>query len=503
MRRMINNANLVEKISAKNNELYYANRPLKIDSIRTSIIKDFNETTGGPQNKYVGFASGVMFNGKEYHCVRAGESHVVGASTRVVFYIVDEQGNIEEYIVPLDYNALKGDIRDPQLSVSRKPDEEHLILTFALHKGNSKYDNYCVVFTPDLGIEKMTKLLTSENEFTWSHVLGTPTGWYLLTTYDFVAGTVKLYRLSSLRNISSESMKLVKTFKVDCTINEPSIGYVDDSLLLICRTASDGGTYFFTNTDVEGIRDEWQATHIEGLEIHSPQLPISQRGPLAVFTGSKVYNGGKRPPCVAIFDTITRKVIQCDVLNDMNAWSGYPSCVPLGGDTYASVYYEDAEGAGLPKFSSTRVYYQRFKLTRTLLNTNYLYCENTSIRDITDSFDFIKLIGGGNIVKNNNNEFYAKLINNRMVVLSFNIEGNMQISDGASLCTINSIYKPRTTIRTMAATDISKDNGVVRSAINVDFNPSGVLNMYFEDSSLSNTTQTCSGIWNIKYIYFI
>lgn len=503
MRRMIKNANLIEKVSANNNELYYNDRPLKIDTIRTSIIKDFNETTGGPQNKYVGFASGVVFNGKEYHSVRAGSSHMAGDSTRVVFYIVDEQGNIEEYVVPLDYNALKGDIRDPQISVSRNPTEEHLILTFALHKGAGKYDNYCVVFNPNLTIEKMTKMATTESEFVWGHLLGTPTGWYLCTTYDYVAGTVKLYHLSSLRNISSTTMLLLKTFKVDCTLNEPSLGYVDDSLLLICRTADDGGTYFFTNTDVEGVRDEWQATHITGLEIHSPQLPVSQHGPLAVFTGSKVYSGAKRPPCVAIFNTITRKIVQCDVLNDMNAWSGYPSCVPLGGDTYASVYYEDAEGAGLPKFSSTRVYYQRFKLVRTLLNTNYLHCENTAIRDITDAFSFTNVVSGGNIVKNANNEFYAKLINNRMVVLSFNIDGNMSVNDGTVLCRINSIYKPRTTIRTMSATDLSKTNGVVRGAINCDFNPAGAITMYFEDSSLSNTTQNCIGIWNIKYIYFI
>ena len=84
------------------NDVFSSSRYVGVDVLKGSGDTDTDN------NGYYSFASGVIFNGKEVHAVRAGANHYTQSGThgKIVFYVYDADGTLTVTEPDINWSSL-------------------------------------------------------------------------------------------------------------------------------------------------------------------------------------------------------------------------------------------------------------------------------------------------------------------------------------------------------------------------------------------------------------
>lgn len=312
--------------------------------------------------RYFAFTSGIMYNGKEVHATRIGQIHLSDYQNSViVFHEITEDGKIKVIYPNLDYDSLVGDLRDPNLSICG----DYLLLScFSLNASNTTAGNYLFILDKDYALVA-TMSLAFQGEV-WGNTLITPDGYVLKSSYN-AAGDIFIYKSNEVFNTTSLTFTIVKTFSVAGTFivcNEPTMCYTNNKLVLISRTANVVHSVISSTSVLDGSSG-WSNLQEIGLAVHSPVVPCYNDSNIITFAGSQFMPAYKRPPCVCVYDVDNGILLAHGIVDTLIETSGgYPSFIPLGGERYAMLYYEDYNNTAVYSFG----YYRRVNLNYILGN---------------------------------------------------------------------------------------------------------------------------------------
>ena len=306
---------------------------------------------------YAAFPGATYFNGKIVAAYRIAPEHYTKADEYGGLAIFEKDNESEwkkvAYITEQGTNII-GELRDPHLSVSR--DGNTLFLSgFTGYYVNNvlKQSNYIIILNSNYEITDYYYDNDSEIRM-WGNVLETPEGYLLHGAYKFVEGAESYsYILRSTTKfegtVSGLTFEVVKSYEDDTkALSELDLGYHNNKLCCIIRSES-AESIASKTANLEGTSG-WEEPTTIGITLHAPVLIPMCTGKYMVFAGAECDNGQtpKRWPVIGLLDTETMKVVCCGKVDKkINGYSGYCGIVPLGGNEYMDVYYEDYGGTAV------------------------------------------------------------------------------------------------------------------------------------------------------------
>lgn len=323
-------------------------------------IKDFADSIRISGYRYLAFFSGCLYNGKEYHVGRDGGSHPALPNypdTKLVFFEIDANGNRTLIVPNIDYSQINGELRDPNLSVTR--DGQYMLLSgFACDINNDSdvIGAYLIIFDKQLNIVKTIDLWQNGLRNVWGNTLETPDGYLLKCSYltsdgiDYVSLWKSNEKITETLNLTFSKVYDFPTSGLG--LNEATIGYVGNKLLFVSRVHNSNSVLAFTET-LDGSGGWSQYINLGGV-IHSPVIPLYQRGNIFAFGGGYVVSSSIRQPVIVYFDLELESIVSENIIdNTLTGFGGYPSMVEIENNVWAMMYYDDYQNA------RTAVFYQR------------------------------------------------------------------------------------------------------------------------------------------------
>ena len=336
-----------------------------------TTIKDLNEDL--EDYNYASFGNGIYHKGKEIFVERASISHTTPASSsdygKIIAIIRDEDGNITNETLELPYESIDGELRDPNISVTR---DGTLILGCFATKYTDLVPSYqSVLFVLNDNLQVTSWCFVSTNDdIRWGNTIQTPNGFLLTASYNNKTSPycINIYRSNtaftgSLSGITFTKINTIFNQTTGSANTEPTLGYYKDKLLLVARFG-----YWITE-NLEGTSGWGDRITFSGsmTSVHSPQiLPYSDEN-LFLICGSQYISSSLRKPFIGILNLNNGKIIQYALLytDDNIGFGGYPAFVRLDYDLFSTIFYRNAEDS-----SSTALYYTQFN-RRKLLSMNY------------------------------------------------------------------------------------------------------------------------------------
>ena len=140
------------------------------------------------------------------------------------------------------------------------------------------------------------------------------------------------------------SFEVVHTLSRDggC-IDEPTLSYVGDKLVCVCRGDGNYNTasIFITN-DLNGSSG-WREIPFN-IIIHSPCLLPYNKNYIFPMMGSYPVSANVRCPMFAYYDLEHETFLSLKVIdNSLTGYGGYPSMVRLGENDFRTMYYDDLQ----------------------------------------------------------------------------------------------------------------------------------------------------------------
>lgn len=358
------------KLSGDFKNSYDANysRPQQFQTVKP-LLTDMN---GYP---YVSFGNGIYHKGKEIFVERASIGHTSPVSSddygKIIAIVRDENGTITSSVLNLPYSSIDGELRDPNLSISRY-DNKLLLGCFATKdvSGTKVHSSALFVLNDDLSLSSWCMINSEDADCKWGNTLQTPNGYLITAAYN---NSSSPYDISIFRSDSpfEGSLSEMTFTKISTTFNqttqsantEPSLGYWNDKLIMVSRFG------FWTTEDLEGLTG-WSENRTtfsgEVTSLHSPQIPITSTGEL-ILSGCIHISDSLRKPIVCRVNTETGKVVEKAFIYDNSDiyYGGYPAFVKLDENLYSTIFYLNASNG-----SSTALKYTQYNMLK-MLNTHY------------------------------------------------------------------------------------------------------------------------------------
>lgn len=324
---------------------------------------------------YLSFSSGVIWNGNEVIACRAGIQHTTPSDQadwgKILFHIIDKNGNISYKFLDIDYSDMPGELRDPNLSITRS---NQLILTcFTTNNAadTPTYSSVMFVLDSDLDVLSQLEGFVDEADLVFGNTIETPNGYLLKVAYSSDGEySINIYRSTSpfTNSLSDLEFEKVAVLESGGLSTEASLGYSSNKLICLVREER-ANAHLFTTANLEGNSGWSNATEVtfgdEAFVLHSPVLLERYDSNHIIFGGSKqVIDSNSRSPIIGYLDVETGKVISYKKVYDSSTASGYPSIIRLDNYKYSMAYYVD-------QIPGTSYHYCRFDTLR-LLNTAYL-----------------------------------------------------------------------------------------------------------------------------------
>lgn len=345
-RPQINSVTLTGDLSSSDlgladaNDVFSSSRYVGVDVLKGSGDTDTDN------NGYYSFASGVIFNGKEVHAVRAGVNHYTQSGThgKIVFYVYDADGTLTVTEPDINWSSLGyGDPRDPHLGVSTDGKVLFLMCPCTPDGTAASYTGVLFALDKDFHVKSYCTCSTANNQFVWGKILQTPNGYLLTTEYRTDADTLAVIRSSAAFTGSLTGV----TFSVAATLHtggpqstECDIGYWHDYLVAVYRRNGNVSGVKYTE-NLEGTSG-WSAEGTLEYRIESPVLLAKSDDKYLVFGGSYYQANVGRSPCVAVLDVINHSVKALSTIDRESITAGgYPSLVRIDDTHFSSVYYEE------------------------------------------------------------------------------------------------------------------------------------------------------------------
>lgn len=352
-----------------------------ISLIQSEIVtvKDFGDTIDG--FPYGAFCGGCVFNGMELYAFRVAPTHktYLGQYGEIVFFRRRPGNVFERMPITLSYDSLTyGELRDPNLSVSR--DGSRLYVSCFTTIDDSDNTHYSLVFCFDRSLTQIAVNVIPNSVF-WGNTLETPAGYLIHADYE--GNNLALYKTTQVitsANIASATWTKLTPFTQAAgrTYAEPTIGYFNNRLVMVCRT---GGTYSAEVAWTPNLEGDsgWTANMGYGPNIHAPAMMQYFKGELLPISGSIIDaaltgDPNKRLPYISILgfdDTVasTNTLIYQAAggllvgADEFEYYGGYTTMVRLSDDVYGVMYYEDTQGGdNAVKFRECHLYDSRVNM---------------------------------------------------------------------------------------------------------------------------------------------
>lgn len=393
---------LTEIVNEMEDDIQFTNDSIALIHSDIITVKDFDDTIDG--FPYAGFCGGCNFAGMELYAFRVAPEHVthVGSYGKLVFY-QRKNGNVFERVnIEPNYNsAVYGELRDPNLSVSR--DGQRLYVSCFTTIDESSETHYSIVFCFDTTLTQIGVNIIPNSVF-WGNTLETPSGF--LIHCDYADSAISLYRTTQAitsANFASASWVKYQPFSL---INghhyaEGNIGYFNNRLVMITRV---GGTYsseIAWTSNLEGIT-HWTPNAACGKRIHAPALLPYYKGEYLPVTGSildanLIGDATKRLPYFSLFSFNDRTISSASFINqiagglivgvnDFAKYGGYTTIVKISDTTFGVMYYEDGTDENAVRFVIVN-------LNSGKVNYNYI-SEEVGVPDVMFTSNVITAFSG-------------------------------------------------------------------------------------------------------------
>ena len=372
---------LTEQVNAMQEDVNEANEGIELLHSDIITIKSYDETIDG--FPYAGFCGGCNFAGMELYAFRAAPEHktVRGDYGEIVF-MQRKAGNVFERvnIVPTYDSITYGELRDPNLSVSR--DGERLYVScFASVDDYDEDESYTsLVFCFDRTLTQLGVNIIPNTLF-WGNTIETPSGFLIHGDYtDFGLNLYRTTQAITSANFGSASWVRHQVFNVNSgvTYAEPTLGYFNNRLVMITRTA--GNSEIAWTADAEGLTG-WTKNFSLFKRLHAPALIPYYNGEYLPFTGSIIDatitgSSSKRLPYFSLLSFEDRSLssnsyiaeIAGGLVVPVNAFGqhgGYTTIVKIDETTFGVMYYDDASNGNAVSFT-------KINLNNSLVNYTYL-----------------------------------------------------------------------------------------------------------------------------------
>ena len=353
-----------------------------LDLMNSDIItiKGADETIDG--FPYGGFCGGCVFRGRELYAFRAAPAHktTAGDFGEIAFY-ERKNGNIFEKldITPIYDSAVYGELRDPNLSVSRDGTRLYLTCFTSFTADGTTHNSVLFAFNEDylqIGFSAVT------DSIFWGNTLETPSGYLLHASYE--DNTITLYKSTQAitnSNVGSISWTSSEPFTLTSgrLYAEPTIGYFNNRLVMITRTNGTYASEIAYTFDLEG-NSGWVQNASIGRNLHAPALLPYCTGDLLPCSGSVVDaditgDASYRMPYMMLLSFSNSRVNSSSCIaadaeglivpaSEAPSLGGYTTLVKLHEDTYGIMYYGDTDDENIVAFTEIKLY-------KSLVNMTY------------------------------------------------------------------------------------------------------------------------------------
>jgi len=366
-----------KKIEIRNSDV----NSTKIEQISENIsipIKQVDDCLVSATDDYFAWFSGVIFNGYEYHIGTCRNNHtgVGDYDGNVILVEIDANGN-RRTIVP-NITQHQG-YKPGQVGAGVTRDGQYMLVGVAYQDDSQELDyrtyEDIIVFNKTLSIVKTITLVNNgvgDVGLMFGNILETPEHYIIFTSYYLDNGVDTLGLWCSDEKIT-DTLDLhftkVKTFdNYGSGLNEATVGYVGNKLVLVSRVHSANSVLYQTE-DLNG-KTGWSNRYVLNEVIHAPvMLPIAQNNIFA-FGGCIAVGdpgqGGYRYPAIIYYNIDTHEELSVSRIDngEIQGWGGYPSMVQISDCVFAMMYYDDYSN------NKTTVFYQRVN-ARYKCNINY------------------------------------------------------------------------------------------------------------------------------------
>ena len=369
---------LTEQVNAMQEDVNEANEGIELLHSDIITIKDYDETIDGFE--YAGFCGGCSFAGMELYAFRAAHEHLTQAGNYgEIVFMQRKAGNVFERvnIVPTYDSLTYGELRDPNLSVSR--DGKRLYASFFTALDENDEVNHSLVFCFDRTLTQIGVNIIPNTVF-WGNTIETPSGH--LIHCDYTGYHVSLYRTTQAitsENFGSASWVKYQPFTETSgrRYAEPTIGYFNNRLVMVARTNANSEISW--SVDLEGT-GKWTQLYTLDKKLHAPALVPYYKGEYLPLTASIIdanitgspsarlpyftlisFESGAISSSSYIAEIASGLVVG---LSDSSQYGGYTTIVKIDETTFGIMYYEDSHEGNAVKFTI-------INLNNSLINYTY------------------------------------------------------------------------------------------------------------------------------------
>ena len=241
----------------------------------------------------------------------------------------------------------------PRFVLTPSKDGQYLIgIVQCVEVVNGSYAPFHVlvaVFNKNLDILQY-KVIENCTTFSYGCILITQSGKIAFTTYALPSEHVYLYTsdqpfTGSVNNLTFTQTELLNTQEIGREVNECSIGYFNDKLVLICRAEGNEGAIVKTTSNLDGTSGWSNASVIPNTHIAFPFLLPYYKGQYLPVLAS-VRKTDHRIPMFGYLDidTCTFKALK-DIDDELlTAFNAATSMIYLDNDNYGILYYQETPG---------------------------------------------------------------------------------------------------------------------------------------------------------------
>lgn len=323
------------------------------------VIKDFADKINPGGYDYVAFAGGIAYRGMQVFAVRAAYEHIARASGwgEVLIYYSTDGETLNRIKLDVNNLDLGGELRDINLSKTR--DGAFLLLSGCAYNLNGNFKSYMFVLDETFNVMHTIQIGTS-GMFVWGNTIQRPDGYLLKTCYVSVDNAQQVVLFKSNKTVSEGfngmTFAEIHRFNAPSILNEATLTYAKDKLVLISRADGYNGMVFETD-DLTG-ETGWGEGYRLSEEIQAPAaLPYYDSYTIQFLANSIISRSPViRYPAMIWYDLVTHTIKHTAYVDDtLTGAGGYPGFVKLGENDYRVMYYDD-DGNN----SATALYYKKF-----------------------------------------------------------------------------------------------------------------------------------------------